>query len=176
MPITPFHFGPGAALKGALGPWISFTVFAFANMLMDVEPITLFLVTGDPAHPYLHTLPGATLVMLLSVWPGRRICEWAIRRWNAWLSPAQTRWLALDARIRLGPAVCGAALGAYSHVLIDSIMHVDVRPLAPFDLSNPWQGLVSIETLHMWCVAAGLAGSVLLAFAAARRARPRATR
>jgi len=173
MPITPFHFGPGAALKGALGPWMSFTTFAFANVLMDLEPVTLFLLTGDPAHPYLHTLAGATLIMLLGVWPGRRICEWAIRRWNAWLSPAQARGLAVEPRIRLGPAVSGAALGAYSHILLDGVMHVDVRPLAPFHSSNTLQGVVSIEALHMWCVAAGLVGLALLALAA-RRARARA--
>jgi len=174
MPITPFHFGPGAALKGLLGPWMSFTVFAFANILIDVEPVALFFLTGDPAHPYLHTLPGATLVMVLSVWPGRRICEWAIRRWNARLSPAQARWLAAAPRIGLGAAVSGAALGAYSHILIDSIMHVDVRPLAPLIAANDWQGLVSIETLHAACVVAGLLGLALVTLVNLwrRRVRP----
>ncbi len=173
MPITPFHFGPGAALKGVLGPYMSFTVFAFANVLIDAEPIALFFLTGDPAHPYLHTLLGATLVMVLSVWPGRRICEWAIGRWNAWLSPAQARWLAVEPRIALAPAALGAALGAYSHILIDSIMHVDVRPLAPLRSANDWQGLVSIETLQALCVAAGLAGIALLALVNFWRARTR---
>ena len=42
MPITPFHFGPGAALKGVLGPQMSFTVFAFANVLIDVALVTLW--------------------------------------------------------------------------------------------------------------------------------------
>lgn len=173
MPITPFHFGPGAALKGLLGRYMSFTVFAFANVLIDVEPVALFFLTGDPAHPYLHTLPGATLIMVLGVWPGRRICEWAIRRWNAWLRPAQARWLAVEPRIGLGAAASGAALGAYSHILIDSIMHVDVRPLAPFVAVNHWQGLVSIEVLQAACVAAGLAGIVLMALVRFRRARNR---
>lgn len=176
MPITPFHFGPGAALKGVLGPWMSFTVFAFANVLIDVEPVTLFLLTGDPAHPYLHTLSGATLIMVLSVWPGRRVCEWAIRRWNARLSLEQARWLTVVPRIGLWPAVCGAALGAYSHIFLDGIMHADVRSLAPLESSNPWQGLVSIETLHMWCVASGLIGLALFGIAASWRARVRVAR
>ena len=59
MPITPFHFGPGALFKCAAPGHLSWTVFALANMLIDLEPITLFFVTGDPTHPWLHTPPGA---------------------------------------------------------------------------------------------------------------------
>ena len=43
--------------------------FALANMLIDLEPVTLYLLTGDPAHPWLHTLPGALAVAALVV-PG----------------------------------------------------------------------------------------------------------
>ena len=103
MPITPFHLGPGAALKAVAPAQVSFTVFAFSQFLI-----------------------------VLSVWPGRRASEWAIRLWNSRLSEAQARWLAVEPRIALRPAIAGAVLGAYSHVFIDSFMHADMEPFAPF--------------------------------------------
>lgn len=58
MPITPFHFGPGALIKAIAPRYFSWTIFALANVLIDLEPVVLFLLIGDPAHPWLHTLPG----------------------------------------------------------------------------------------------------------------------
>ena len=60
MPITPFHFGPGAALKALAPARFSFTVFAFTQCVIDLEPITLYFLIGDPAHPWLHTYLGAS--------------------------------------------------------------------------------------------------------------------
>lgn len=70
MPITPFHLGPGAALKAVLGRRMSFLTFALANGLIDLEPVANFVLAGDPAHEFFHTLIGATTVVLASVWPG----------------------------------------------------------------------------------------------------------
>lgn len=55
MPITPFHLGPGAALKAIAPGSVSFTAFAFSQFLIDLEPILFWLFTGDPVHPYPHT-------------------------------------------------------------------------------------------------------------------------
>lgn len=158
MPITPFHFGPGAAVKALAPRHFSFTVFAFSQCLIDLEPIGMFLATGAPVHPWLHTFPGATLVFAASWWAGPPVCGWALRRWNAWLSPAQARWLAQDATIAPRAAGSGAFIGAYSHVAIDGLMHGDMEPFAPFSPANPWLHAVSIETLQWACVAAGVAG------------------
>ena len=50
MPITPFHFGPGALIKAAVPDHFSWTVFALANVVIDLEPVSLFFLIGDPAH------------------------------------------------------------------------------------------------------------------------------
>ena len=162
MPITPFHLGPGAALKAAAPGQVSFTVFGFSQFLIDLEPVTLFFLTGDPAHPYLHTYLGATAVAALSVWPGRRVSEWAIRLWNSRLSEAQARSLHVEPRISLREAIAGALLGAYSHVFIDSFMHDDMQPLAPFASGGKFTAVMSIETLQWTCVAAGAASVAAL--------------
>jgi len=169
MPFTPFHFGPGALLKSIAPRQLSFTVFAFSQFLIDLEPALMWVVRGEPVHPYLHTYAGALPVALVAIWPGRQICEWALGVWNAQMSPAQARWLAFPARIGMREAALGAFLGAYSHVAIDSLMHEDMRPLAPFSQAGRLTGIVAIDTLHLLCVAAGIAG--LLVLAALRRMR-----
>lgn len=141
----------------------SFTVFAFSQVLIDLEPIGMFIFTGAPVHPWLHTYLGATLVFLASGWLGPPVGEWAIRQWNAWLSPAQARWLAYEPRISARAAGIGAFIGAYSHVAIDSIMHGDMAPFAPFSAASPWLLAVSIETLQWLCVLAGIIGVTGLA-------------
>lgn len=171
MPITPFHFGPGAAVKAVAPRHFSFTVFAFSQVLIDLEPIGFFFFTGDPVHPDLHTYLGATLVFAASWWAGRPACEWALRVWNAWLSPAQARWLAYEPKVSTKAAGVGAFIGAYSHVAIDSIMHGDMAPFAPFSDATPWLHVVSVEALQWLCVLAGVIGIAGMALIRRRELR-----
>lgn len=165
MPITPFHFGPGA-LFAALSPrHLSWTVFALANGLIDLEPVTLFFLTGDPAHPWLHTAAGALGVAIVAALAGRRPCEAFLRWWNTKLSPAQARWLAVDPVITRTQAWAGALVGTVSHILLDAVMHVDVHPFWPFAPGNPLQGAIGMDWLHASCVIAGVVGLALLALA-----------
>lgn len=163
MPITPFHFGPGALFKCLAPGHLSWTVFAFANLLIDLEPITLFFLTGDPAHPWLHTPPGAIAVAVVAAAAGRRPCEWFLRWWNRQLNTVQARWLAAPTEISSTQAWSGALAGTFSHVLLDAVMHMDVRPFLPLVQGNPLQGLITIEQLQWACVAAGVLGITVLA-------------
>jgi membrane-bound metal-dependent hydrolase YbcI (DUF457 family) len=54
-----------------------------------------------------------------------------------------------------------AFIGSFSHVLLDSVMHADVEPFAPFTLNNPILGLLSVEVLHKFCLYSGLLGAGL---------------
>ena len=168
MPITPFHFGPGALFKSAAPERISWTVFALANVLIDLEPIALYFLTGDPAHPWLHTPPGALAVACVAATAGRRPCEWFLKWWNRQLSPAQARWLAVEPVVKRGAAWAGALLGTFSHIFLDAIMHADVRPYWPLAPDNPLQGIIEIETLQWGCVVAGSIGLGVLALRARR--------
>jgi hypothetical protein len=158
MPVTPFHFGPGALIKAVAPKHVSWTTFALANCLIDLEPILYFLLTGDPAHRFFHTLPGATMAAVVAVWPGRQGCEMWLRFWNRRLDARQKRWLGTETSIPMLPAVVGAFAGAWSHILLDSAMHVHVRPLWPLLEDNPWHGWIGINGLHWLCV-----GSVAVA-------------
>lgn len=156
MPVTPFHFGPGALLKVLVPSGVSWTVFALANVLIDLEPILMFLLTGDPAHPWLHTLSGAVTVATLAATLGCRPCEAMLRVWNSKLSPRQARWLGVEDRISRTAAWAGALLGTFSHLALDAFMHPDVRPLWPLVADNPWRGAVPLDVLHWGCVIAGI--------------------
>ena len=56
----------------------------------------------------------------------------------------------------------GAAFGVYSHVFLDSIMHSDVKPFAPFSEANPLLQSISVAELHIGCVIAGVFGLMAL--------------
>ncbi|MDQ5945596.1 MAG: hypothetical protein QG619_1018, partial [Pseudomonadota bacterium] len=127
-----------------------------ANVLIDLEPIGLFVLTGDPAHPWLHTLPGALLVAAIAV-AGRPLCEGWLRFWNSRLSAQQARWLGVVPGISATQAWAGALLGILSHLALDALMHPDVRPLWPFVPDNPWRGAVPLDILHWSCLVAGVA-------------------
>ena|SRR6266480_3183034 len=152
MPVTPFHFGPGAAIHAAAPRYVSFLAFCAANILMDIEPLYYMLTQQYPLHRFFHTYIGASLVAAATVAlfaAGRRIA----------------RNLRLPT---LRAVVLGAAVGAYSHVLLDSIMHRDIRPLAPFSDANPLLGAISLSALHWSCLVLGLVGALKVAWSASR--------
>ncbi len=64
MPVTPFHFGPGALAKAAAPKHFSLIVFGLTQVAIDLESL-YFLVQGSwPVHRLLHTFAGAGLVAL----------------------------------------------------------------------------------------------------------------
>ena len=158
MPFTPFHFGPGLALKSVTGRWFSFTVFCLTQVLIDLEPGWYMLTDQDPLHRFFHSYPGATLAGIVAMTAGRPVCEWALRLWNSRLSPAQARWLGAPAVIPRSAAVSGGLIGAWSHVALDSLMHTDIRPFAPLEIRNALHSLVDIDTLYLSCAIAGVVG------------------
>ena len=158
MPITPFHFGPGALIKVIAPRYFSWTIFALSNVLIDLEPVVLFLLIGDPAHPWLHTLPGAVAVAAVAALFGRKPCEWMLCSFNRNLAPGwQRRWLAVEPGISRATAWISALVGTLSHLALDSIMHTDVEALWPFLSGNRIQGIISLDALHALCVAAAVA-------------------
>ena len=154
MPITPFHFGPGAAVHSLAPKHVSFLAFCAANALMDVEPL-YYIITGQfPLHRFFHTYVGATLILLMPV----ALLLGAFKLASVIPLPNPFAWKQLTIR----QVAIGAALGSYSHVALDSLMHSDIRPLAPFSEGNPLFRLVSLSTLHWSCVAAGVLGLALV--------------
>lgn len=173
MPITPFHFGPGLLLKSFGGKGLSWLTFALGNLLLDIEPVAWFLLTGEPVHRHAHTYLGALLIGILAATAGRPLCEHWQGFWNRQLSPGQRRWLGVNEGIPVGAAWLGALLGTFSHVVLDSVMHADITPWWPLEHPNGLLQLVSIDALQVGCVAAGIWGALRMVASRARvRVRP----
>ena len=159
MPFTPFHFGPGAAVKAVMPRHFSFTVFCFAQIVTDFET-AYYLLRGEyPLHRWLHTYLGATVVAACCVLVGRPVCQAALRAWSRWQNAPFKRYFPVTDRISVASAVISAFIGTYSHVFLDSIMHADVEPFRPFSTQNPLYRIISLFTLHALCIVLGLFGT-----------------
>jgi len=162
MPVTPFHLGPGLLLKALARPCFSLSVFGFVQVVLDAEVVIALLRSRSPLHCVLHTYAGASAAALAGVVVGRPCCVWLKRRWNAGL-PAELRArLRLPEPITFAAAVTGALSGAYSHILLDSLMHPDMKPLAPWTGRNVLLDVVGFWPLYLLCLAVGLVGAHLL--------------
>jgi hypothetical protein len=158
MPFTPFHFGPGAALKAVAPIHFSLSVFCYSQIVTDIES-AFYLLRGEyPVHRLYHTYVGATLVGVFCAVTGRPLCQLALRAWRRWAPSGLTNVLGNSPAITWNSAFLSAFIGTYSHVAFDSIMHRDVRPLSPFSTANPMLHLVSLPMLHLLCLGLGGVG------------------
>ena len=156
MPVTPFHFGLGAALHSLAPKHVSFLAFCGANVLVDFEPLYYMVTRQYPVHRFFHTYLGVSLVVaattaafLTTRWVSRKVRLPDLFEWQ---------------QLRLRGVLVGSALGSYSHIALDSVMHTDIRPLAPFSDANPLYLWIGIVELHWWCLVAGIVGFVILSF------------
>ena len=153
MPITPFHFGPGALLQSAAPRHISFIAFCTANVLIDCESLYNLMQGNEQVHAFFHTYIGATLVIAAT---------WLL--YKALYRLAQTirlpdifGWRGLNNQ----QVLLGAALSAYSHIVFDSIMHSDMHPWWPFSTANGLLHIIPLGYLHLACLAAGILGLLI---------------
>lgn len=172
MPFTPFHLGPGAAFKAVGRGRFSFSVFALSQVLLDVEPGLGLAFDWPVLHGPSHTWLAALVIALLSVLPGKWLCEWALRQWNrrvgreAWRVATPISWTA---------ALSASLLGGASHILLDSFLYGDMRPWAPLAEDNGLLGALSPGLIYGGCALLGLLGGLALLWQH-RRALSRGTR
>jgi hypothetical protein len=174
MPISPFHLGQGVAFKSAASRHVSFTIFALTQILIDLEALFYFAQNDGHMHRHLHTLVGAAIVAGVGVVVGRPICQWFLKKWNRHLSSKQKQWLFVEPSISLKSAIWGAALGAFSHIVLDSMMHGDMKPFMPFSDKNGLYNILTLDQLDMLCVLSGILGLLILAgfFLPGKRRKP----
>lgn len=152
MPFTPFHLGPGAAFKAVGGKHFSFMVFGGTQVLMDIEPL-VGIVQGWPIlHSVTHTILGALVIGLIAAAIGRPISEFVLRLLRIPHHP-----------ITWSVSFLSGLAGTYSHIGLDAVMHRDMEPLWPLAAGNPLLGVMSVEGLHVLCLAAGLLGLLIIA-------------
>lgn len=163
MPFTPFHLGPGIALKAVGGRYVNFMLFSASQIALDIEPLVRLFRSDAILHGYSHTYLGATVIGTGTMLIGKPLGEQSLRYWNKCLNQQQ---FYIQPKISWLSAAIGSFVGVYSHVLLDSLMHRDMHPLAPFSETNHLLEILSIGQLHLLCVMLGLLGllSIFLTF------------
>jgi len=151
MPFTPLHMGPAIAIKAVLQRKFSLMVFGWSQIVIDIQPLYAMLTDNGELHGFSHTYIGATILGLLSAVSGKYLGEWGLQILR------ESKHLPISWSVSL----LSASIGTYSHVALDSIMHADVLPYAPFSTANPLYGIISIETLYIGCLATALFGGLI---------------
>lgn len=161
MPITPFHMGPGLLIKSVLQGYFSLIIFAWAQILMDIQPLLVILTGKGQLHGFSHTYIGATLIAIIAAYTGQWIYHWLVYFIENDFTDYQKKLFDVSATITAAICFSSAFIGTFSHVLIDSIMHSDIKPFFPLDIENQILLIVSIKTLHKLCIYTGLIGTVI---------------
>lgn len=126
-------------------------VFGWAQILMDIQPLLVMLSGEGHLHGFTHTYIGATLIAPAAALTGKYLGDFGLRvlQLPQYIPiPWPAAWLS-------------AFIGTYSHVVLDSIMHADIRPLSPFSDSNILFRLIPLADLHWFCVIAAIVGAAL---------------
>lgn len=163
MPITPFHFGPGAAIKAVAPRHFSLSTFVLTQVLIDMESLYNIVYSNWPVHAFFHTYVGVTLAAVVAMLTGRFVLDALLRALNPSIKlDSESPPVPIPCAISWRSAAGGAFIGAYSHVFLDSIMHPDIEPLSPFSSANALYHVVSVPMLHVLCFVAGLIGGIWL--------------
>ena len=157
MPFTPFHMGPGIMVKGILQGGFSLMVFGWSQMVMDIQPLFVLITGEGHLHGFSHTFVGATLLAVFSALSGKYLSESGLKILGISKEPdlITIKW----------PVVClSAFVGTYSHLVLDAVMHSDLRPYYPLSQKNELLGIISATQLHLFCVTTGLLGVLIYCF------------
>lgn len=153
MPFTPFHMGPGIFIKALLQGSFSLMVFGWAQIVMDIQPLFVLITGEGHLHGFSHTYVGATLIAIFSALTGKYLSELGL-----FIIGLNKEW---HVKIRWWVAFLTAFIGTYSHVVLDSIMHLDIQPFSPYSNSNDLLGVISVSTLHLACMYSALIGGAV---------------
>jgi membrane-bound metal-dependent hydrolase YbcI (DUF457 family) len=156
VPFTPFHLGPGAVAKAIGGRHFSFMVYGGSQVLMDIEPLIGLIRGSHVLHGYTHTILGALIIGFGAAILGKPISALVLK--VARIPHHPLTWTA---------SFLGAFFGTYSHIVLDAVMHHDIRPWWPIASGNGLLGIVSLSSLHIACVLASIVGAGAVAVAVA---------
>ncbi len=158
MPFTPFHAGLALAVKPLAARHFSFTAFCVAQIVMDIEPLIGLKSGLAVLHGITHTFIAAFIIALPCAAIASFIRRPIVRRFNREAAYYNLAWLSEPAELSRAARFNGALSGTLSHVVLDSLMHLDIRPFAPFSDANPFLGHFSHEGVYLFCTVAAITG------------------
>lgn len=149
MPFTPFHVGPALPVKAVLDKKFSLLTFAWAQVLMDLQPLVVILTGRGRTHGITHTFVGAAVLGGVAVVSGKYLGEWILNLLSFGKRPST----AIPWRV----AILSGFVGAFSHVLMDALIYPDMTPFWPFSNESFSIGVGSYEMIG-FCVVSGVVG------------------
>ena len=161
MPFTPIHMGPGLLIKAFLQGSFSLMVFGWAQIVMDIQPLVVMITGEGHLHGFSHTYVGASLLAIASAVTGKYLSEFGLTLIG------RKEFLPISWAVTFA----SAAIGTFSHVLLDSVMHRDVEPLWPLTSANPSLAIISVQALHWVCIGSGVVGVIMYFVLAIRMTR-----
>jgi len=172
MPFTPLHMGPGMAVKAVMPRHFSIVVFGLTQIAIDLEVLRHMVRHEHPFHAFWHTYLGASIVALVLTVVGKPTSQWIKAIWNRIAANCRDVDLTVAIPTTWTASFLGAFVGAFSHIVLDSLYHPDSEPLQPWSAANRLKGLVNPHSVNFVCIVLGLAG--LLWFVGAERQRRKA--
>jgi membrane-bound metal-dependent hydrolase YbcI (DUF457 family) len=158
MPFTPFHMGAALIVKPVAQKHLSLITFGVAQIAMDIEPFIGMMRNSDILHGPTHTVLGAVVIGFLVALVSPYICRPILRRYNQEVTIYKLRWLSESPEPTQLAIWSGAFGGTLSHIVLDSFMHYDMRPFAPFSDANPILNVLSHDGVCQLCLILGLVG------------------
>ncbi len=146
--------GPGILIKALLQGSFSLMVFGWAQILMDIQPLVALITSKGQLHGFSHTYIGASLIAIAAALTGKYLSEFGLVMLD--IHKKEDKFA-----IAWWVVFISAFIGTYTHVALDSIMHSDLQPFYPFELTNDLLGLIGISTLYKLCLNIGLLGAAI---------------
>lgn len=153
--------GAAMVVKPAARRHFSVLVFGITQVAMDIEPMIGMICDWEVLHGPSHTVLGAVVIALLVAWITPNFCNFLLSKFNEEVAHHKMTWLQEAYPITKTAAFAGAIFGTFSHLVLDSLMHHDIHPLAPFSEANPLSDLISHDGVYQLCVVLGAIGTVV---------------
>uniref|UniRef100_A0A7C4FGD5 Hydrolase n=1 Tax=Ignisphaera aggregans TaxID=334771 RepID=A0A7C4FGD5_9CREN len=154
MPLTPLHLGPALVLGLLLRRRLHLPTLLLASIVIDFEPLLVLILRLDhPLHGYLHTL-------LFAIPCGVAI-GYAMMRMEKLFNSLHKALLLEEAKPMCRKSFLLAGLiGVSSHVLLDSPLYRDIRPLYPLE-ANPLYSPSLALPIYLFCACTLLVGFIM---------------
>ncbi len=142
MPFTPFHLGPAFLLGELFEKKVNLFSILLASIIVDVRATYCLFAGCRPLHGPFHTFLSATVIAFL--------LSWLLFSQRQWLQKVTDK-LRIEQTYSSLSIIIGSLIGTWSHVLLDSFLYTDIRPLWPL-IANPLIGLTESGTLYLLCL------------------------
>lgn len=152
--------GPGMAVKAMMPRHFSIVVFSLTQIALDLEVLQHMMRHEYPFHTCWHTSLGATILAIGLAVIGKPTSQWIKAVWNRIVAGFCDMDLTVSTSTTWTASFTGAAIGACSHIVLDSLFHSDIEPMQPWSPANPLCGLVSPHSVEIACISLGIIGLV----------------